>query len=212
MISPKVVFPLDSKEISYDASKKQSPASRVEMKSDEASDKPPVVPCDSSPGGKDSLSSERESITFSKTRRGMLLRPAHIRKPSHSKMDLEKVSVSVDSNRKTDLERLSVIDSVNIFRTANDLNKAPEERFKTSVVPEETHKDSHRTDSDIKSIEEKFEKIPSASAETTSEQESCKMLSLPCVDELLLYINILYKIVYIVLHVYSIFPNLQAIY
>lgn len=200
---------MDSKEISYDASKKQSPASRVEMKSNEVSnDKPPVAPCDS-PEGKDSPSSVRESITFSKTRRGMLLRPAHVRKPSNSKMDLEKLSVSVDSSRKTDLERLPVVEPVNICNTADDLNKAPEPNFKTSVVSEETHRDSHRTNSGIRSIEEKFEKVPSASAETSSEQESRKMLTLPCVDSLFLYIHVIIKIVYIgflMLIVFS--PNL----
>ena len=172
--SPKVVFALGSKEIIYDASKKQSPASRVETKSIEVSTvKPPVVPCDS-PEVKDSASSIRESITFSKTRRGMLLRPAHVRKPSNSKMDLEKLSVSVDSSRKTDLERLAVVDSVNICHTTNDLNKAPEPNFVTRVVSEETQKDSHRINSDIRSIET-FENIPRVSSETTSEQESCKM-------------------------------------
>ncbi|XP_038894612.1 katanin p80 WD40 repeat-containing subunit B1 homolog KTN80.1 isoform X2 [Benincasa hispida] len=170
--SPKILFSLDSKEISYDASKKQSPASRVEMKSNEVSkDKPPVVPCDS-PEVKDSPSSVRESITFSKTRRGMLLRPAHIRKPSNSKMDFEKLSVSVDSSRKTDLERLPVVDSANICHITNDLNNAPEPNLKTSAVSEEIHIDSHRTNSDIISIE-KFEKIPPTSAETTSEQDCC---------------------------------------
>ncbi|XP_023542576.1 katanin p80 WD40 repeat-containing subunit B1 homolog isoform X2 [Cucurbita pepo subsp. pepo] len=170
--SPKVVFALGSKEIIYDASKKQSPASRVETKSIEVSTvKPPVVPCDS-PEVKDSASSIRESITFSKTRRGMLLRPAHVRKPSNSKMDLEKLSVSVDSSRKTDLERLAVVDSVNICHTTNDLNKAPEPNFVTRVVSEETQKDSHRINSDIRSIET-FENIPRVSSETTSEQESC---------------------------------------
>ncbi|XP_022954653.1 katanin p80 WD40 repeat-containing subunit B1 homolog [Cucurbita moschata] len=170
--SPKVVFALGSKEIIYDASKKQSPASRVETKSIEVSTvKPPVVPCDS-PEVKDSASSIRESITFSKTRRGMLLRPAHVRKPSNSKMDLENLSVSVDSSRKTDLERLAVVDSVNICHTTNDLNKAPEPNFVTRVVSEETQKDSHRINSDIRSIET-FENIPRVSSETTSEQESC---------------------------------------
>ncbi|KAL0535092.1 hypothetical protein IC582_029412 [Cucumis melo] len=169
--SPKIVFALDSKEISYDASKKQNPASRVEVKSNELSkDKPPVVPCDS-PEVKDSPSSVRESITFSKTRRGMLLRPAHIRKPSNSKIDLEKLSVSVDSSRKTDLERLPVVDSVNVCNTTNDLNKAPVQNLKTSVVSEVIHIDSCGTNSDIISIE-KFEKGPSVSVDTTSEQET----------------------------------------
>ncbi|XP_022994330.1 katanin p80 WD40 repeat-containing subunit B1 homolog [Cucurbita maxima] len=170
--SPKVVFALGSREIIYDASKKQSPASRAETKSIEVSTvKPPVIPCDS-PEVKDSASSVRESITFSKTRRGMLLRPAHVRKPSNSKMDLEKLSVSVDSSRKTDLERLAIVDSVNICHTTNDLNKASEPNFVTRVVSEETQKDSHRTNSDIRSIET-FENIPHVSSETTSEQESC---------------------------------------
>lgn len=208
--SAKIVFALDSKEISYDASKKQSPVLKVEMKSNEVSkDKPPVVPCDS-PEVKDSPSSVRESITFSKTRRGMLLRPAHIRKPSNSKMDLEKLSVSVDSSRKTDLERLPVVDSVNICHNTNDLNKAPEPNLKTSAVSEEIHKESHRTNSDIISIE-KFEKIPSTSAETTSEQESCKMLSLPFVDALFYNIYLILKsfnIIFLMLIVFS--SNLQA--
>ncbi|KAE8652704.1 katanin p80 WD40 repeat-containing subunit B1 homolog isoform X1 [Cucumis sativus] len=170
--SPKIVFALDSKEISYNASKKQNLASRVEVKSSELSkDKPPVIPCDS-PEVKDPPSSVRESITFSKTRRGMLLRPAHIRKPSNSKIDLEKLSVSVDSSRKTDLERLPVVDSVNVCNTTNDLNKAPVQNLKTSVVSEVIHVDPCGTNSDLISIE-KFEKIPSVSAETTSEQETC---------------------------------------
>ena len=209
LTSPKVVFALDSKKIGYDASKEQSPASRVEMKSNEVSrDKPPVVPC-ASPEVKDSPSSVRESITFSKTRRGMLLRPAHIRKPSNSKMDFEKLSV--DSSRKADLERLPVEDSVSICHTTSDLNKAPEPNLKTSVLSEETHKDSHRTNSNIISIEEKFEKIPSPSAETTSEQESRKMLSLPFGDAILLYIHIILKLfIYFCLMLIVFSPNLQA--
>lgn len=203
------MFALDSKEISYDASKKQNPASRVEVKSNELSkDKPPVVPCDS-PEVKDSPSSVRESITFSKTRRGMLLRPAHIRKPSNSKIDLEKLSVSVDSSRKTDLERLPVVDSVNVCNTTNDLNKAPVQNLKTSVVSEVIHIDSCGTNSDIISIE-KFEKGPSVSVDTTSEQETRKLLFLPFVDALLLYTYFI-KFVYIVFLMLILFSsNLQA--
>ncbi|XP_039169743.1 LOW QUALITY PROTEIN: katanin p80 WD40 repeat-containing subunit B1 homolog KTN80.1 [Eucalyptus grandis] len=71
---------------------------------------PKVVSRDS-PDGKDS--SRRESITFSRTKPGMLLRPAHSRRPSSTKYDVDRLSacaeIGVLSSAKSGSE--SLVDS-----------------------------------------------------------------------------------------------------
>lgn len=110
--SPKVVASLDSEEISDLQSEKQNPAIVIpEISNGQALDKSFIVPSivpQENPAGKDSSFSARESITFSRTKPGMLLRPAHVRKPSNSKYDTERLSTAVESeslnNKKSDLD------------------------------------------------------------------------------------------------------------
>ncbi|KAK2644160.1 hypothetical protein Ddye_019355 [Dipteronia dyeriana] len=96
--SPKVEVPKEISDLKTDL---QSPGIRMQVKSNEqALDKtfivPNIVPQES-PAGKDSSNSGRESITFSKTKPGMLLRPAHARKPSQNKIDSERLSTAIES-------------------------------------------------------------------------------------------------------------------
>ncbi|KAF2303405.1 hypothetical protein GH714_018002 [Hevea brasiliensis] len=99
--SPKMALPLDTKEMDNPPTEKRSPTTEVNVKAGgEALDKsfvvPTVVPRDSL-FEKNSSDSGRETVTFSRTKPGMLLRPAHMRRPSNSKNDAEKLSVALES-------------------------------------------------------------------------------------------------------------------
>lgn len=80
--------------------KRQSPTTGVtkcnETVANKSFDVPIIVPQDTS-NGKDSVNSRQESITFTKTRRGMLLKPAHIRRISYSTNDDERLQTAVES-------------------------------------------------------------------------------------------------------------------
>ncbi|KAJ6377113.1 hypothetical protein OIU76_026142 [Salix suchowensis] len=99
--SSKVVLSLDSKETSAPLTEKQSPlmgmhATLSEQAYNKSLSVPTVVPRDI-PVEKDSSDSGKETITFTKTKPGMLLRPAHVRRPSNSKNDVDKMSVALES-------------------------------------------------------------------------------------------------------------------
>ncbi|KAF8029874.1 hypothetical protein BT93_E2328 [Corymbia citriodora subsp. variegata] len=97
--SAKVIQPLDFEDTPNLTLQRQS---SVTEKPDESSGHipsksytvPKVVSRDS-PDGKDS--SRRESITFSRTKPGMLLRPAHSRRPSSTKYDVDRLSACAES-------------------------------------------------------------------------------------------------------------------
>ncbi|XVE87972.1 hypothetical protein DITRI_Ditri19aG0030900 [Diplodiscus trichospermus] len=110
--SRKMVLPLDASEISNLAAEKQSAGTGVDAKPNGQSGNksfitPASVPRDN-PIVKDSTLSGKESITFSRTKPGMLLRPAHVRRPSVNKFEVEKLSAAVESgtlsNTKSRLE------------------------------------------------------------------------------------------------------------
>ncbi|KAH7568971.1 hypothetical protein JRO89_XS06G0082600 [Xanthoceras sorbifolium] len=147
--SHKVEVPLDSKEISDLKTDLQSPAVGMQLKSNGlALDKsfivPSIVPRES-PSGKDSSNSKRESISFSKTKPGMLLRPAHVRKPSQGKIDADRLSMAVESgsfsNVRSDSDSAMDLNCQNQIASSDVARKSCEEK-----------------DSSIKSVTEKLEK------------------------------------------------------
>ncbi|KAM1245602.1 hypothetical protein ACFX15_036140 [Malus domestica] len=133
MDSPKVVPSSDSK---ANSAAKQNPSVRLPPKSNEqivnkSLAVPSIVPR-SSPDEKDTANPGGDGVALSRTKRGMLLKPAHARRPSNSKIDFEKLPLdnAVDLNSQT--------------------KGVSEDRARESS--EEKH-------SEIKSVEEKFEKV-----------------------------------------------------
>ncbi|XP_022720507.1 katanin p80 WD40 repeat-containing subunit B1 homolog isoform X2 [Durio zibethinus] len=160
--SPKVVLPLDASEISNLAAEKQSPGVGINAKSNGQSDNksfitPSVVPRDN-PVGRDFTSSGKETITFSRTKPGMLLKPAHVRRLSVNKFDVEKLSAAVEPATLSHIK--SRLDS------AMDLNS------QTRHVSQDGAKNScDENDSNIKSVTEKSDKM--LSQQTPPNQETC---------------------------------------
>ncbi|XP_050371503.1 katanin p80 WD40 repeat-containing subunit B1 homolog KTN80.2-like isoform X2 [Argentina anserina] len=147
--SSKVLPPLDLKETS---AKKQIPAAGLIPKSNEKTVNkslvmPNVVPR-ISPNVKDSANSGIESVAFSKTRRGMLLRPAHVRSPSNSKVDMEKLPLAVESLNFSS-RTINLDDAGGLSSQIKSVSKDSDS---------ESCKDKH---SAIKSVEEKFEAVSS---------------------------------------------------
>ncbi|XP_065877402.1 katanin p80 WD40 repeat-containing subunit B1 homolog KTN80.2-like isoform X2 [Euphorbia lathyris] len=97
---PKVVPSFDLKEMRNPSTEKKSPTMGANAKSGgEALNSfvaPTIVPRDI-PMEKTSSNAERETVTFSRTKPGMLLRPAHVRRPSNIKADVEKLAVALAS-------------------------------------------------------------------------------------------------------------------
>ncbi|KAG4955885.1 hypothetical protein JHK85_042265 [Glycine max] len=99
--STKVDLPEEFKEICNLGTMKQSPATGARVKSNEQAIRksfiaPNIVPRDT-PDGKVSAKSEKETISFSKTKPGMLLRPAHVRRASTGRFDVDRFSEDVNS-------------------------------------------------------------------------------------------------------------------
>ncbi|KAM5588345.1 katanin p80 WD40 repeat-containing subunit B1 [Rosa sericea] len=156
--SSKVLPPLDLKETS---AKKQIPAPGSLPKSNEKTvNKSLVVPSivpRSSPNAKDSANSGRESVAFSKTRRGMLVRPAHVRSPSNSKVDVEKLPLAVESETFSSM--------------TSKLDGAVGLSSQIKTVSENSDREaSTEKHSAIKSVEEKFEAV--LSLKRPSDQET----------------------------------------
>ncbi|XP_012091536.1 katanin p80 WD40 repeat-containing subunit B1 homolog KTN80.1 isoform X2 [Jatropha curcas] len=158
--SPKMVLPLDSKEISNLATEKKSPEKVVNEKAGgEAFIKsflaPTIVPRDS-PIEKNSSNYGKEAVTFSRTKPGMLLRPAHMRKPSNSKNDVDKLSAALESE--------------NISNMSSEEESAMDLKLLTLNVPEDREqKPCEEKGSNTKSVAEKFEKHLSPEAPTRQE-------------------------------------------
>lgn len=166
--STKVVLPLDASEISNLAAEKQSPGTGVNASDGQSGNKSfitPTVVSRDNPVGKDSTNSVKESITFTKTKPGMLLKPAHVRRPSVNKFEVVKLSAAVETGTRTNTK--SGIDS------AVDLNS------QTSLVSEDgARKSCDSKDSNIKSVTEKSEKM--LSPQTPPCEETCKFYFIPC--------------------------------
>jgi katanin p80 WD40 repeat-containing subunit B1 len=104
--SIKVEMVEDSKEIRNLETMNQNPATKVHVKSNEqATKKSLIVPRDipdakdfakpvkeTIPDSKDFAKPVKETITFSKTKPGMLLKPAHVRRASTGRFDMDKFS------------------------------------------------------------------------------------------------------------------------
>lgn len=156
---------MDIKEISDQPTKKQGSAVGLHPKSIEhVLNKtvvvPSIVPRDS-PEGKDSANSTRETITFSKTKRGMLLRPAHIRRPSNSKSDLERLPLAVETET--------------FGNTTVNLDVAMDPNFQIKTIPKDgARESSEEKNSSNKNVAEKFEKV--LSPQTPTGQDSCKFM------------------------------------
>ncbi|KAE9595010.1 putative transcription factor WD40-like family [Lupinus albus] len=107
--STKADLPEESVEISKSGALKQSPATGVHVKSNEqVQRKSFIVPSTVSrniPDDKDSENSGKETITFSKTRPGMLLKPTHVKRASIHRFDVDKYSEDVNSETFYDTAR-----------------------------------------------------------------------------------------------------------
>lgn len=157
--SSKPVPSLDSEEINNLMAEKKSASVGVHAKStgqgvNKSFTITTVVPRDI-PVGKESLTSGKESITFSRTKPGMLLRPAHTRRPSSTKLDVEKLSVAADG-------------TLGNAKSESDSAINP----KSLVLEDGARESCDEKVSDIKSVTEKFEKVLSPQAPTN--QVDCK--------------------------------------
>ncbi|XP_022724346.1 katanin p80 WD40 repeat-containing subunit B1 homolog isoform X2 [Durio zibethinus] len=160
--STKVILPLDAIEISNLVAEKQSPGTGVNAKSNgqlvnKSFITPTVVPRDN-PVGKDSTNSGKESITFSRTKPGMLLKPAHVRRPSVNKFEVEKLSAAVESGTLSNIK--------------SELDSAMDVTSQTRLVSQDgARKSCDDKDSNIKNVIEESKKM--LLPQTTPNQETC---------------------------------------
>ena len=146
-------------------SQKQSPSVGLNARSyEKALDKsfvvPSIVPRDGADGG-DGANSGKESISFSRTKRGMLLRPAHVRRPSNSKIEVERLP--------------EVVESGTLSNVTSNLDCAIDSNFQSKHGSEDGSREScEDKHSNIKIVTERLDKI--LSPRTPSNQESCKFL------------------------------------
>ncbi|XP_039061745.1 katanin p80 WD40 repeat-containing subunit B1 homolog KTN80.1-like isoform X2 [Hibiscus syriacus] len=158
----KVSLPVDACERSNLETEKPSPGTEVNAKSNGQSGKksfttPSVVPREN-PIVKDSNNSAKEPITFSRTKPGMLLKPAHVRRPSVNKFKVEKLSVTVEPGTLSSIK--SGLDS------EKDMNS------QTRLVSEDgARKSCDEKDSNIKNVIEKSENV--SSTLSPPNQETC---------------------------------------
>lgn len=151
--STKVDLPEEFKEICNLGTAKQSPATGVRVKSNEQAIRksfiaPNIVPRDI-PDSKVSAKSEKETITFSKTKPGMLLRPAHVRRASTGRFDVDRFPEDVNSGTFCD--------------TATKLDSTKEPKVQTNLGSLNEVKESCEDKHPIKSVTDKFDKTVSPS-------------------------------------------------
>lgn len=143
--SARVDLPEESKEICNLETLKQSPATKGHVKSNEQATRksfiePNIVPRDI-PAVKDSTKSGNETITFSKTKPGMLLRPAHIRRASTGRFDVDRFSDGTFCD------------------TASKLDGAKDPKFQSNPGSQNEVKESCEDKHPIKSVaDDKFDK------------------------------------------------------
>ncbi|WJX26561.1 hypothetical protein P8452_15469 [Trifolium repens] len=135
--SIKVEMVEDSKEIRNLETMNQNPATKVHVKSNEqATKKSLIVPRDipdakdfakpvkeTIPDSKDFAKPVKETITFSKTKPGMLLKPAHVRRASTGRFDMDKFS---NANSGTFCDSASKLDSTKDPKLQGDLGSKNE--------------------------------------------------------------------------------------
>ncbi|GLU23061.1 hypothetical protein SLE2022_390930 [Rubroshorea leprosula] len=173
--SPKLIPLLDPNEISNLPAEKQSSVVEIPLKSSaQAVDKSIIVPSivpRNSPVEKDSSKSGRESIAFSRTKPGMLLRPAHARQLSNSKFEVEKLLATSEfdtlSNTKCNLDserhlnsETKIIEEDGATKSCDDKCsgiKGGIEKFEKTLSPQATHNqetsnDFHDCNKDTNSV------------------------------------------------------------
>ena len=140
--------------------KKQSPAVGVHAKTGGQTNTrsfivPSVVPRDS-PDGKDLANTRRESMTSARTSTGTTVKPRHVRRPSATKFDVERLLVPVES------------ESINKTTDVTAVEPSFHDRLAANNDARETSEEKHLN---IKSVTQKFEKV--LSPKTPSIQENC---------------------------------------
>ncbi|XP_062096424.1 katanin p80 WD40 repeat-containing subunit B1 homolog KTN80.1-like isoform X2 [Humulus lupulus] len=168
---PKETPHLDTKETNDQVTKKPSQAEVSPKTNERAVNKSlfatSIVPRHS-PDGKDSANSTGESITFSRTKRGMLLRPAHVRRPSNSRFDVERLPVAT-------------IESTPLGKIMNKLDGAVDSNFETKTVIEDRvgERDEEKP-SAIVCVTEKLEKVLSPPTPSSQETTQTSNKALNC--------------------------------
>lgn len=112
--SPKIILPLDSPDTGNLMVKRHTSSARPSPEKSRGqalheSLSVPDIAHQANPEEKDNSVPQRESITFSRTKPGMLLKPAHRRKPSSTRVDLEGLSSTAEV--KSIKETKSILDS-----------------------------------------------------------------------------------------------------
>ncbi|CAL5412171.1 unnamed protein product [Camellia sinensis] len=156
--SPKVVNPSDSKEINNIQAQKKGPAVAVHAKSiGQTNTKsfivPSVVPRDNA-DGKESANSRRESVSSGRASIGMSLKPPHIRRPSATKFDGERLSVPIESE--------------SFCKRSDDTTVDPSFHHRL-IADDDARETSVEKHLNIKSVAEKFEKVLSPKGPSNQE-------------------------------------------
>ncbi|XP_058755373.1 katanin p80 WD40 repeat-containing subunit B1 homolog KTN80.1-like [Vicia villosa] len=148
--SLKVDLTEESKEMYDLETAKQNPATKVHLKSNEQATiktliMQNIVPHDI-PDAKDSTKPVKETITFSKTKPGMLLKPAHARRASTGRFDVDKFQ---DVNSETFCDTTGKLDSAKI------------PKFPSGIGSQNEVKESCEDKHPIKNVTDKSEKTVS---------------------------------------------------
>ncbi|KAL1560219.1 katanin p80 WD40 repeat-containing subunit B1 KTN80.2-like isoform X2 [Salvia divinorum] len=162
---PKTLPPSEPKKISTIGTQKRGPAASLSAKVNvppvnRSIIMPSIVPRDGT--GKDSIGSRRESIALAKASSGMNSRPPHTRRQSSSRLDMERMSVALESLPSDNLKKPAFI--------RKDLN------IRNRLFPDTNSKDfSEGKQSNSDTVVEKPDRT-SLPATTSSDQplDSCK--------------------------------------
>lgn len=140
----------ESKEIYNLETVKQTPTTKVHVKSDEQETRKshfvPNIEPRNIPDAKDSPKPEKEIITFSKTKPGMLLKPAHVRRASTGRFDVD---------------RLSDVNSGTFCDTKSKLDNTKDPKFQTDLGSRNEVKESCEDKHPIKNVTDKSDKTVS---------------------------------------------------
>ncbi|KAK4271465.1 hypothetical protein QN277_020159 [Acacia crassicarpa] len=166
--SPKLDLTEGSREICNLGMLKQSPATGVHAKLNEQAHRksffvPNIVPRDIS-GGDDSAKIGKETINFSRTKPGMLLKPAHTRRASTEVHDAENFSADMGSETFDNATcKLDSVEEINKQGSKDEVKDSCEDKYP------------------IKSVADKFEKAfpPRKLLEQDSRDDS-----IPCSEEI----------------------------
>nr|GLL28831.1 katanin p80 WD40 repeat-containing subunit B1 homolog isoform X1 [Ipomoea trifida] len=147
-LAPKAIHPSDSKDSDLSTLNQNSDVGLHSNTNEAVKNKsfilPNVVPRDS-PQGKNSPSSRREAISFTRATAGMLPKPPRLRQSSSKKFDIEKVSTTLESEHMDNLA--AAIDN------RKDFN------FQSRLIADDNARDSsEENDSTVKNGAERSEK------------------------------------------------------